>query len=436
MADHTRRRRYNVGARKIDPGDRDIAHSAITPDDDRRFRDVIDADDDPTVPLGAPVVYSVELSDTEAERFRRASNARYVEADEADTVDEVEVIAAVGTDPVPPQSTLTYMGAVFDSAEQWHGADVTVGVLDGGTTKPVKDRFGWYLAAQRNFVHPDADPYAITVEHGCYVTPEAVPAHGRLVEAVVFDETGTAYHSVTAAAMKWAADSGAKVINYSGSGSSGSATQQDALNYLRERGVVLVCSAGNDGQPRLGYPAKYCETYENVCSSLAFVEATDHRADFSNHLDTGSGAAPGQRCLSVNKHAENIYWSGTSSSSPKMALLVAMGHTREVYSALAVARALEVNARDTPEPVIEEGAGAWHLQRALRKLGAFGDPLPPPEPEPVPEPAPSPTPEPEPDPAPRLGGCASALARASSAALRAVVRQRLRTEGRIQRRTR
>lgn len=388
------RKRYNIGARKIPYEERDVAHAVIAEEDDRGFFDVIGANDDPDVSIGENVTYSVELTDDEAERFRQARNCRFVEEDQVDTVDEVTVTrAAQTTSSIPPPSTMTYMGAGGANViSEWHGRDVSIGVMDGGTTKAVKDRFGWNVVLHKDFVDTsNTDPNRITVEHGCYVTPEAVPANGQLVEAVVFTIEGVSYHSVTAAAMRWFADNGVKVVNYSGSGSSGSGTQQDAIRYMYDRGVVLVCSAGNSGRYELGYPAKYCETFTNVYSSIAFVESTDLRADFSNHLDTGSGCAPGSRCLSVNKDAVNIRWSGTSSSSPKMALLVAMGATGGRYTTTEVARALVVNARNTVEPTSEEGAGAWFLENALRKLGAF-------DPPPEPEPAPAPEPEPEPSP--------------------------------------
>jgi hypothetical protein len=379
--------RYVVGARKIPYEDRDVAHAAITADDDRGFADVIGADDDPDVPVGAHVAYVAHLTADEATRFRAASNCRYVELDLADTADVVTVRRAPGDTAadlsIPPSATMAYLGAGFTGVEAWHGRDVTIGVMDGGTTPAVKRRFGWTVVAQRDFVRGGTDTDQITTEHGCYVTPEAVPPGGRLAEAIVFNAEGRSLHSQTTAAMKWLCDVGAKVINYSGSGTSSSSVQRDGLDYARQRGVVLVCSAGNDGEYRLGYPAKHCEDHANVKSSIAFVEASDDRADFSNHLDTGSGCAPGSRSLSVNRDAVNIRWSGTSSSAPKMARLVAMGATSGRFTTLEVARALEVNARDTEEPTAEEGAGAWHLERALRKLGVF-DPPPPPEPQPAP----------------------------------------------------
>lgn len=379
----TERHRYNVGAYKIPFQQRDIAHAAITPDDPRGFLDVIGADDDPGVPDGTPVTYSLDLTDEEAKAFRRATNCRYVERDGAATVDVHAVTAAAGPDEtIPPLSTMTWMGADPELEAAWHGRDTTVAVLDGGTTRTVRDRFGWQLVAHRNFVSDDQNPDVITVDHGCMVSPLAVPAGGRLVQGVVFDEQGSARWSWIAAAIRWAADAGAQVINFSGSGPGGGQVLVDALAYLADRGVVLVASAGNDGMNTLGYPAAYSETHPNVYSSIAFGEASSLRAGFSNYKNTGSGCAPGESTVTVNAAAENIRASGTSFSAPHMARLVAMAATGGRWGIARTAAALRESARDTDEPVEEEGAGAWHLGDALAALAA-AEPTPGPAPDPL-----------------------------------------------------
>lgn len=371
----TVRRRYNVGVHRITPGSRDLFRDVVDDNDERGWFDVINASDDGEIALGAEVVYSLELTDDEAARFKQASNVRYVEEDGYDTIDLMTIVPDHVTpinSTVPTDDTLRYMGAIFPGSRDFHGRDVLIAVLDGGTTDAVRARFKWNVVASRNFVHGTEPTKGITVEHGCYVTPEAVPAGGQLIECVVFGETGAASHATFATAVRWACDKGAQVINYSGSSDRGSMIQQDAIRYAQERGVAVVCSAGNTGKRVLDYPAKLCELFPNVFSSIAFVEVTDLRADFSNYLNTGSGCAPGSRCLSVDKNATNVRWSGTSSSAPKMTRLIAMGASGGRFTTLVVARALVVNARNTAEPTDEEGAGAWYLANALLKLGVGG----------------------------------------------------------------
>ena len=369
------RHRYNVGARKIPHEQRDVAHAVITPEDDRSYLDVMGADGEDGVELDGEMVatYSVLLTDAEAEEFRGASNARYVELDQVCTIPEPVAVEPVDTTDthtvtVPETTVLDWLGARVPGHT---GANVAVAVLDGGTTRDVRTAIGCVLAARRNF-SPERiwTDDQITVEHGCWVTAFAVPRGARLVEAITADSAGRSTHSASAAAMRWAADQGAKVINYSSGGSSPSATMRDAVRYLSARGVVLVASAGNEGlADYLSWPARYCEEFGNVKSSIAFTLAR-RRASFSNHKATGSGAAPGEGVLTYDRDRRGRRVSGTSFSGPLMARLIALIVSGGRYSATQVADALERTAKDTPEPAEEEGAGAWNLAAALELLGA------------------------------------------------------------------
>ena len=365
-------RRYNVGARKIPSEQRDVAHAVLTPDDDRGYLDVMGADGEDGVELDGEMVatYSVLLTDAEAETFRAASNARYVEPDQVCAIPEpvVEPVDAADTHATVPEiAVLDWLGARVPGHT---GTGVTVAVLDGGTTRAVRTAIGCVLAARRNFSpEPIWTDDQITTEHGCWVTPLAVPRGARLIEAITPDRNGRSTHSASAAAMRWAADQGARIINYSSGGPSPSNTMLDAMRYLAARGVVLVASAGNEGLNQLGYPSAYCRDFAGVKSSLAFT-LTRWRAAFSNYDDTGSGAAPGDRVLSLNRFGTPTRVSGTSFSAPLMARLIALGVSDGRYSAAQVAYALERTAKDTPEPAEEEGAGAWNLAAALESLGA------------------------------------------------------------------
>ena len=71
----------------------------------------------------------------------------------------------------------------------------------------------------------------------------------------------TAFFSTIANGIRWAADHGAKVVNVSYSGVAGSSTIRSAAQYLRNKGGVLVVSAGNSGS-RLNYsPSDVFETF-------------------------------------------------------------------------------------------------------------------------------------------------------------------------------
>ncbi len=397
------RHRVVVGAERIDPAQRDVAGPVLR-NPRAGFANVIGANEE--VPLGAYTTYRCHLTNAEIAAFRAASNCRFVEPDRADTADEVTVSqqvhlgdAEVG---LPERDVLEYMGCRPDTDSYFTGRDVLIAVLDGGTTAAVRERMGWRVVGERNFTDTQPGTDGITTDHGCMVAPCAVPPGGRIYDAIISNNEGSAYWSDSAAAMRAAADAGARIINYSYSGDSDSDTLRDAARYLADRGVQLFCSAGNAG--RLGYigsPARLSREFSNVHSSGAFDHRTNNRADFSNCDEDLSGVAPGARVLTLDPQGNTWRVNGTSFSSPYKAYLCARICTGGRHSASEAGRALKTSAQDTPEPLREEGGGRYDLHAALSKLGVFDpDPEPTPEPEPTTPPPSELEPEPVPDPEP------------------------------------
>jgi hypothetical protein len=362
------RRTYNVGAVKIEPERRDVAHEVITPEDDRGFFNIIGADDDPadghTQPIGSDVTYRVELTEAEAERFRQASNARYV------TPDTVTYDTA-GSTAIPRAATLAFLRATFGTVSSWHGRDVLIGMLDGGTTAAVRSYLDATMVARKVFGPDDPGVDEITSTHGCKVAPCLIPVGGRFLDAIVSNNAGVRFTSSAVAAATWCADQGAKIINYSGSGPADDPPWADMFNYLAARNVQFFASAGNDGAATLGYPAAYSTTFANCHSSISFDEVTNTRSSFSNHSADGSGCAPGSGVLVLTPAAAVATDSGTSFSSPHMARLCAMGATGGKYTPAQVGAALKANTRNTGQSDADQGHGAYSLEAALTALGAF-----------------------------------------------------------------
>lgn len=93
--------------------------------------------------------------------------------------------------------------------------------------------------------------------------------------------------SGTANAITWAADNGARVINLSIGGSSGSSAQQDALAYALTKETLAFCSSGNDNSV-VSYPAAFPE-----CVAVGATDWSDNRASYSNYGPEVELAAPG-----------------------------------------------------------------------------------------------------------------------------------------------
>jgi hypothetical protein len=340
------------------------------------------ADDDPRFPPGAHTAYTLELTEDEAARFAAAANCRYVELDMEATPDRA-VGRPTGTAHVPTLSTLAHMRARYVDLRRWHGRDVRVAVLDQGTTQPVRDAMGWTLVA-RTITSGITMPAGGEIydyddgnhDHGCMVAPNAVPAGGLLLDAVISGATGGGAFSAQAAGVTWAVDNGAKVINISFSiGESPGLPENyqqvflDAVIYAAAAGVQIVLSAGNDNQADLNYPSSISRTRSNVFSSIAFDEATDRRGLFSNYHADASGSAAGVDVASFTTHGRPLLWDGTSASSPHMAQLIARGATGGQFTTAQVATALKNNARDSGAGASQQGKGVWDLHRALVALG-------------------------------------------------------------------
>ena len=92
-----------------------------------------------------------------------------------------------------------------------------------------------------------------------------------------------------AQAIRYAADHGAKVINMSlGRPDREWAAWAAAVKYARDKGVVVVAAAGNDGRGRVGYPAGYPGVV--AVAATQFDETTTFYSNWGKEIDI---AAPG-----------------------------------------------------------------------------------------------------------------------------------------------
>jgi subtilisin family serine protease len=136
----------------------------------------------------------------------------------------------------------------------------------------------------------------------------------RLLPVKVFDANGGSCLSLILEGIYYAVDQGAKVIGMSFSMRQGSAELQRAIAYANSMGVILVASAGNEGQPIVVYPAGYQQVL-----GIGSTNNQDGRSTFSNYGSVVSLAAPGEAI--VTTYPQNRYaagW-GTSFSAPFVA---------------------------------------------------------------------------------------------------------------------
>jgi subtilisin family serine protease len=207
------------------------------------------------------------------------------------------------------------------------GSGVTIAILDTGIDSAHPDLApnmvpGWN-------VYDNNSNTADVHGHGTWVAGVAAMAANnakgsagvawgaKIMPVRIADANAYAYWSTVAQGIYWAADNGAKVVNVSYNGVSGSSTVQSAAQYLRGKGGVVVVAAGNSGG------------LESIAAndSLLTVAATDQndvRASFSSYGAYVDLTAPGVSVYTTTVGGGYSNASGTSFSSPVVAATAAL----------------------------------------------------------------------------------------------------------------
>lgn len=84
-----------------------------------------------------------------------------------------------------------------------------------------------------------------------------VKALTRMVRISDDQVRGVGSSADVAAAVRWAADNGAHMINMSLGASAPTSVESSAVAYAIGKGVVVVAAMGNDGTSNPSYPAAY-----------------------------------------------------------------------------------------------------------------------------------------------------------------------------------
>jgi thermitase len=206
--------------------------------------------------------------------------------------------------------------------------DVIVGVVDSGVESTHPDLAGKFTAGY-NFVHDSGDTYDDN-GHGTYIAgiigAEAnnglgiagINWHVRIMPIKSLDMFGAGAYSDVAAGIIFAADNGADVINLSLGGEQYSRLLEEAVNYARGKGCLLVAASGNTNSEKVFYPA----AYKNVIAVAASNENDDRCGEEEWGPESGSNygpeieiAAPGNNILSTFIGGGFASGSGTSAAA-------------------------------------------------------------------------------------------------------------------------
>jgi subtilisin family serine protease len=260
------------------------------------------------------------------------------------------------------------------------GAGVVVAVVDTGVA-PAPDLAGrllpgWNAIARSDDATDDnghGTHVAGTVAEvgGNGLAESGVAPEASILPVKVLDSTGTGSDADVAAGIVWAADHGARIVNLSLGGSEPSTVLADGVAYARNKGVLIVAAAGNDGGP-VGVPARLAGVL-----AVGAVDANRVRAPFSAGGRALDLVAPGVGILQQTLDGVGGYadrsWSGTSMASPHVAgvaaLALAAGRAK---TAIGVSRLLTRTALDLGITGRDPAYGAG----LVRADAALGQPVP------------------------------------------------------------
>ena len=242
------------------------------------------------------------------------------------------------------------------AANLYHNPNERLDGRDDDGNGYVDDVCGW------DFLGNDNDP-SDTNGHGTFVAGliGAASTEGGLMEGVntrvsilplrVLDAQGQGDVGTAVEALAYAVRAGARVINLSWGTSGPSQALQDALQAAQEAGVLVVCSAGNDGEDgdaHPHYPSGYA--LANIVA-VASSDQDDRLAPSSNWGRTSVHvAAPGENVCSLALGGGWAWGSGTSFAAALVSGEAALVLSYEGYRQVGL---VELRSRliDAADPV-------------------------------------------------------------------------------------
>ena len=265
--------------------------------------------------------------------------------------------------------------------------------VDDDNNGYVDDVRGWdfthtpTLPAKGDYLSPDNDPMdesshgtrvagvaAAVTDNGVGIAGVAPDARLMALRAGVTLQSDFTFleEDDLAAAIFYAVENGAHVLNMSWGGPESALLIRDAVRWAAANGVVLVSSAGNTGKPGLSYPAAMDETI-----AVGATAPLDRIASFSSTGVPLDLVAPGAGTITTMPGNGYRRASGTSFAAPHISGLAALllsrrpGLSAEQVRSLLVASAIDLGPEGWDN---SSGAGRIDAGILLERFAGWSDP--------------------------------------------------------------
>jgi serine protease len=271
---------------------------------------------------------------------------------------------------------------VVGAWKQTKGSGITVAVIDTGITR-VRDLAETKFVKGYDFVS-DREEVKDDNGHGTHVAGTIAQAtnnyygvagiayEASLMPLKVLNEYGGGTVADIAAAIKFAADNGANVINMSLGGGGESRLMKEAIEYAHAKGVVIVAAAGNESQNSAAYPARYPHVI-----GVSALGPDGEKAPYSNFGAGVDISAPGgsdagkvlqQTIDPETGDAVFLGLQGTSMAAPHVAGVAALIQAAGVKQPDDVLKVLKASARSVQDDGLNYyGAGQLNAEAAVTR---------------------------------------------------------------------
>lgn len=315
--------------------------------------------------------------------------------------DDAQVLAAGMTND--PYSSRQWCMKMIGMEAAWKsgltGRGVRVAVIDGGVTTKTNDIDPSRLLSGKCLVD-GVTSTEDTNGHGTFIagiigaTKDngvgiAGVAPGVTIVPIKITTDGTNEDGIGARGIYAAVDEfNCDVINYSSGAKKPSTGIHEAIQYAVSKGVIVVCSTGNDGTSNLHYPGAFSETI-----GVGSVNQAMERSSFSHTNNSIFVVAPGEDVTSLSTRPSAVRSSsGTSFSAPFVAGLAAL--LKQAHPQMNTddfKEILKMSSKDLGKEGydVEYGYGLIQVPAAIREAAAyFGTDAPamPDSPDPTPDP--------------------------------------------------